>query len=254
LNWFPDVISYRYSGAAWATIADFERGQINFVTSWPDNGREEGKAPTEIWYDENDEPAWGYSVPADVEPFRWFKLLLLRTEDVDPELRQSDFLARSTRMMEESGKTPVSLVTDYLRLLWAHVMSAIERARGESVVEALAIHVVITVPAIWKSYARRDMEVAAQRAGILDVRRAGDTKLTFAPEPEAAALSTLLEQGSGVRPDHVYVVCDAGGGTAVSELNFFLPERQLTAMGGSHQLRSKEHGTHHPPRSRGRHR
>lgn len=195
------------------------RGQINFITSWPDSGREEGKVPTEIWYDENDEPSWGHSVPADVEPFRWFKLLLLRTEDVDPDLQQSEFLARTTRMMEESGKTPVSLVADYLRLFWAHILSAIERARGESVVEALAIHVVITVPAIWKSYARRDMEEAAERAGILDVRMAGHTKLTFAPEPEAAAFSTLLEQGSGVRPGNVYVVCDAGGGTVVSEFN-----------------------------------
>lgn len=204
------------------------RGQINLITSWPDNGREEGKVPTEIYYDEAGEAAWGYSIPADVEPFRWFKLLLLRAEDIDPDVRKSEFLVRARRMLHESGKTAVSLVADYLRLFWLHAISTIERARGESVIEALTIHIVITVPAIWKSYARRDMEDAAEQAGILDPRLAGDTKLSFAPEPEAAAFSTLLEQGNSVRQDDIYVVCDAGGGTVVRHakkisLSFWVP-------------------------------
>ena len=201
---------------AWATRVDFENNQVNFITSWPGNGREEGKVPTELWYDDNDGLVWGYEVPADGDPFRFFKLLLLRTEDRSPEICRSDFVIRAREMMEESGRTAVDLITDYLRLLWEHIMSTIERARGEDVVEALAIHVVITVPAIWKSYARQAMEDAAAKSGILDSRLAGATKLTFVPEPEAAALSTLLEQGSGVRPGNVYVICDAGGGTVVS--------------------------------------
>ena len=72
------------------------------------------------------------------------------------------------------------------------------------------MHIVITVPAIWKGYARQAMREAAKKAGILNLRMAGATTLTFAPEPEAAALSTLLEQGSGVAPGNVYVICDAG--------------------------------------------
>lgn len=119
-------------------------------------------------------------------------------------------------MVEDSGKNVVGLITDYLRLLWGHIMSTIERARGETAVETLAIHVVITVPAIWKGYARQAMAEAAAESGILGSRLAGATKLTFVPEPEAAALSTLLEQGSGVRPGNVYIICDAGGGTVVS--------------------------------------
>ncbi|CAK7206639.1 hypothetical protein SEUCBS139899_009441 [Sporothrix eucalyptigena] len=202
-----------YSGVAWATRIDFENNQINFITSWPGNGREEGKVPTELWYDDDDGPVWGYEVPADGDPFRWFKLLLLRTEDLDPELSTSDFVIRTRTMMEESGRKVAGLITDYLRLLWEHIMSTIERARGEAVVEALAIHVVITVPAIWKGYARQAMKDAATKSGILDSRLAGATKLTFVPEPEAAALSTLIEQGSGVQLGNVYVICDAGGGT-----------------------------------------
>ncbi|KAJ4329089.1 hypothetical protein N0V84_000448 [Fusarium piperis] len=68
---------------------------------------------------------------------------------------------------------------------------AIARDRGESVIEAYQFHVAITVPAIWKDYARQDLEKAVKNAGILDRRTAGKTILTFAPEPEAAALSTL---------------------------------------------------------------
>ncbi|KAH8203365.1 hypothetical protein TruAng_002460 [Truncatella angustata] len=202
-----------FSGVAWSTRADLESSHINFITSWPDNAREEGKVPTELWYNDAGEPAWGYSIPADGDPFRWFKLLLLHIEDLDPELREFSFLAKARNMLKESEKTAVDLVSDYLRLLWEHIMSTIEKARGESVIEALAFHVIITVPAIWKGYARQAMEDAAKKSGILNFRLAGTTKLTFAPEPEAAALSTLLEQGNSVRPGNVYVICDAGGGT-----------------------------------------
>ncbi|KAI1757988.1 hypothetical protein F4782DRAFT_475954 [Xylaria castorea] len=201
-----------YSGVAWATKVDIENKNINLIMSWPGNGREEGKVPTELWYDDT-AVAWGYEITADVNPFRWFKLLLLHDEDLEPELRESNFMVRARCMVEESGKTAIDLVADYLRLLWAHIVSTIERARGEDVVEALPIHIVLTVPAIWKSYARRAMKDAAESSGILDYRSAGATKLTFAPEPEAAALATLHEQGSGVRPGNVYIICDAGGGT-----------------------------------------
>lgn len=158
-------------------------------------------------------------------------------------------------MLEESGRTVVDLISDYLRLLWEHIMSMIERARGETVIEALAIHVVITVPAIWKGYARQAMEDAAKAAGILNFRVAGATKLTLAPEPEAAALSTLLEQGSGVRPGNVYVICDAGGGTVVSVTwAHIISESRLISSQGSHKLQSGQHETHRPRRSCGRNR
>lgn len=203
---------------AWATQVEFEDNQINLITSWPGNGREEGKVPTELWYSDDGEPAWGYDIPVDVEPFRWFKLLLLRDEDLGNELRHDKFVVQAKALIDSSGKTPQGLITDYLRLLWDHTISTIERAHGETVVEALVFHLVITVPAIWKSYARQAMEDAIRDAGILDDRLAGPTRLTFAPEPEAAALPTLLEQGAGVQPGNIYLICDAGGGTVVGRM------------------------------------
>ena len=111
---------------------------------------------------------WGFDVPRDGDPVRWFKLLLLKDEDLDPDLRTSDFLIRARKMLRENGKTAVDLIADYLRGLWGHAIETIERARGKSVIDAMQFRVVITVPAIWKGYARQSMEAAARQAGILD--------------------------------------------------------------------------------------
>lgn len=205
----------RYSGAAWATVADFEAEQINLITSWPGTGREEGKAPTEIFYEDN-QVMWGYSIPPDVDPIRWFKLLLLREEDLTAELRESEFLPRARKIIRETKKTATDLIADYLRALWLHILDTIHKARGKSVIEALTFHVVITVPAIWKDYARQSMTEAARKSGILNTRLAGPTTLAFAPEPEAAALASLYESKPSINAGDVFVICDAGGGTVVS--------------------------------------
>ncbi|KUI58335.1 hypothetical protein VP1G_05585 [Cytospora mali] len=219
-----------YSGVAWATASDFNKGQVNIVTVWPEGHGEQGKAPTELCYEEGgNHPTWGYEIPADADPVRWFKLLLLKTEDLEEDVRNSEWLVRGRRMMKENGKTAVDFVADYLRALWQHVIDTITRARGESVVEALSFHVVITVPAIWKGYARQAMEDAAKKAGILDWRPAGKTSLSFAPEPEAAALATLTEQGGGVKQGDVYVICDAGGGT-VDLISYKITRAQPISM------------------------
>ncbi|KAI0393505.1 hypothetical protein F5Y17DRAFT_466864 [Xylariaceae sp. FL0594] len=192
----------RYTGVAWATLTDFKKDRVKLIMSWPGTGREEGKVPTEIWYSDDGTASWGYEIPANVEPFRWFKLLLLKREDLGDNVHSSEILTRGRAKLAESGKTATDLVADYLRHLWTH-----------DFLEALPIQIIITVPAIWKGYARQAMRDAAARAGLLDTRLAGATELTLAPEPEVAALATLIEQGSGVLPDQAYLICDAGGGT-----------------------------------------
>ncbi|KAL4869441.1 hypothetical protein BDV12DRAFT_208549 [Aspergillus spectabilis] len=185
---------------------------IDFGTTYSGHGPEEGKAPTERFY-EYDKVMWGYDIPSDAEPVKWFKLLLLRDEDLDPKLRASEFVLRGRKMLRELDMSATDVIADYLRVLWQHIMVTIHKARSKSVIGALAFHVVITVPAIWKDYARQQMEEAARRAGILESRLAGPTTLTFAPEPEAAALATLCERARDIKKDDVYVICDAGGGT-----------------------------------------
>lgn len=199
---------------AWATAADFASSEINLITSWPGTGREEGKSPTELYY-EHGQILWGYEIPPDANPIRWFKLLLLKEDDLTLELRLSEYLHQGRVMLRETRKTAVDVIADYLQLLSLHTIDQIIKARGESVVDAMRFHYVITVPAIWKGYARQGMEEAAKKAGLLISRSAGETKLTFAPEPEAAVLSTLCEAGRKTKQGEVYVICDAGGGTVV---------------------------------------
>jgi len=185
------------------------------VTSWPGTGREESKAPTEIFYDDN-RTFWGYSIPADSEPLRWFKLLLLREADLTPEMRRSNILLRTTTILAEKQKTAIDVIADYLRGFWKHTITTIERARSRSVIDALKFHVVITVPAIWPDYARKAMMEAARKAGRFDYRAGGATTLGFAAEPEAAALASLWDRAQVLKKGDVYMICDAGGGTVVS--------------------------------------
>ncbi|KAK8078892.1 hypothetical protein PG994_002699 [Apiospora phragmitis] len=195
-----------------ATIDDIEQGLVHQITGWPETNREEAKAPTELLY-EDSEPLWGFEVPFDADPVRWFKLLLLKDEDLEAEIRSSEQLLRARKMLKENNKSEIDLIADYLRKLWQHTLSKIRQVRDENIVEALRFHVVITVPAIWKGYARQGMETAAKKAGMLDSRLAGETTLSFVPEPEAAALATLNDPGRRFQPNDVFVACDAGGGT-----------------------------------------
>ncbi|KAM6516180.1 hypothetical protein FALCPG4_014371 [Fusarium falciforme] len=178
-----------YSGIAWATQTDFNSEQINLITSWPGSGREEGHHPH-------------YLVQAPT----------LEGGGPIPGAAFIRVPPHAQKMARENGKTAIDLIADYLRAIWNHTLEVIAKDRGDSVLEAYQFHVVITVPAIWKDYARQDMEKAAKKAGILDRRTAGKTILTFAPEPEAAALSTLCDPGCEPRKGDVYLICDAGGG------------------------------------------
>jgi molecular chaperone DnaK (HSP70) len=171
---------------------------------------------------------WGYEIPVDGDPIRWFKLLLLNDEDLDDELRSSEFILRGRKMLKENNKSATELIADYLRELWNYSIEQMNKSRGESVVDALPFHVVLTIPAIWKSYARQGMELAVKRAGILENRAAGNTTLSFAPEPEAAALATLSESGRKPREGDVYMICDAGGGTVVRATESLILERLVS--------------------------
>jgi hypothetical protein len=204
------------SGVAWATAADFERHNINFISRWPGLGREEGKVPTEIYYDDDGEMKWGYDIPGEVSRLQWFKLLLLKPDDLSPEMRASPFLQRARDIARQSGKAHVDVVADYLKLLWDHAQEKIKQELGNAAFNALTLHIVVTIPAIWKGYAQQSTEQAIRKAGMLEHRSAGPTQLNVVTEPEAAALSTILDRYDSVKQGNVYVVCDAGGGTVVS--------------------------------------
>lgn len=190
-----------YSGIAWCWSG--QPDNIQLVTKWKTRlnlNHDNGKVPTEICYQQNSgDKYWGYDVPPDEEPIRWFKLLLVDQTDLTAELRNSAQITRARQLVHKHGKKAVDVVADYLQLLWTHAIEDITRDRGEAAVKGSAFKVWITVPAIWKEDACDQMRQAAGNAGILKPRTAGATTLDLVAEPEAAALA-VLDDYKG-RPD-----------------------------------------------------
>ncbi|KAJ5603968.1 hypothetical protein N7537_006924 [Penicillium hordei] len=203
-----------FSGVAYATESEFLAKNISVISEWPGCGRDEGKAPTELLY-EHENSWWGYDLPDVGDPIRWFKLLLLNNEDLQEGVKSSAFYLATKEKVQRENLKPVDLVADYLRFQWKHALEVIEKSRGDQFLPFLRFHIMITVPAIWKGYARQSMQEAAEKAGIMAPRDIGKTRLSFVLEPEAAAMATLTdpEHQSLVKSGKMWLILDAGGGT-----------------------------------------
>ncbi|KZL77840.1 Hsp70 family chaperone [Colletotrichum tofieldiae] len=208
-----------FSGVSWAFSG--LPNDIEIITRWKAQLRHNSdteKTPSALLYEGDQRQAlWGYGIPPAThdETLRWFKLLLVDQCDLPKEIRDSSQIATIRDLVEKANKDPVEVISEYLRHLWNHSIENITRSAGLKLVDLCKFHVVITLPAIWPDYAKARMRRAAENAGILEERWAGDTTLSFISEPEAAALATLRDLGK--RPDievgDHFVVCDAGGGT-----------------------------------------
>ncbi|KAJ5603966.1 hypothetical protein N7537_006922 [Penicillium hordei] len=220
-----------FSGVSWVTVARFNKDDINVITDWPGTSNDEAKVPTRLSYENRaKEPLWGFQVDNTGPAVQWFKLLLLKEEDMWKDLRESEQLIKVKKLLRDWGKTAEDCIADYLRALWRHTLKMIRKGHADYLIETLQFHVVLTVPAIWKDYARTAMQEAAKNAGILEYRSAGETTLILAPEPEAAALTALLEYGTNISPGEVYVICDAGGGT-VDVITYKVVDTQPLELG-----------------------
>ncbi|KAK7226046.1 hypothetical protein V2G26_014049 [Clonostachys chloroleuca] len=207
-----------YSGVSWAR--DARPDGLNMVSSFDGpvwtKCHNKQQVPTTISYNSWGRPsAWGYAVPPSQKSLKWFKLLLLDSDHLPDHFRHAPKLVEAQAQMKELNKSPVDVIADYLRLLWAHSLEQITRAVTTIVMDKVKLKVVVTMPAIWPLYARLRMKEAVQMAGIMDLRRAGETSLSFISEPEAAALAALadVDEQTMIEEQSDFVVCDAGGGT-----------------------------------------
>lgn len=190
----------RFSGVAWAKSPDrngsLDPQRIRVVTDW--TGRQGyAKVPTKILYSAESEPKCGHEIPETSDPLQWFKLLLVREEELPEDMRDSGHIKKvkdARKRLEIEKKSIEDVVADYLRFLWNHTTAAIEASETQAVVRATPYVVVLTFPAIWKPDAVQRMRDAAKKAGILEPRgRAGETELYTVEEPEAAALATYAD-------------------------------------------------------------
>ncbi|KAK2765804.1 hsp70 family chaperone [Colletotrichum kahawae] len=214
-----------FSGISWAFAG--QPKNIEVITQWPSElsfNSDTEKTPSTLLYGTlQDDATWGYSVPAHStdECLKWFKLLLIDPRDLSPELRESAQIATAKRLLETSNREVVEVISSYLQRLWNHSIDCIARSTGKGLLRLCTFRVVVTIPAIWPEYSKARMRRAAGDAGILDIRPAGETVLSFVTEPEAAALATLcdlrfrpdIKVALGIPGGDHFVVCDAGGGT-----------------------------------------
>jgi hypothetical protein len=162
------------------------------VRNWESIGgqKTEAKVPSQILY-KGDQIKWGFNIPPDEKPLRWFKMLLLRDEDMELKVHDSTYIKEVREMLKKLNKSAEDVVADYLRLLWKHVLKDMKMALGHAAVDGQPFRVVITFPSIWPLYAQSRLRQAAYMAGILHNRPAGETVLHLYPETEAAALAFM---------------------------------------------------------------
>ncbi|KAK3935666.1 hypothetical protein QBC46DRAFT_461963 [Diplogelasinospora grovesii] len=199
-----------FSGVAWAYSE--EPMDIHTVKAWPSQhprSRDEDQVPSQ--YDPNT-GKWGYEVTPDLDPVKWFKLLLLTASNIPEDIRAAQPLVHAREKLRAAGLTAIDVIIRYLRKLWEHAYAQI-RTRID--VDNLPLKVAITIPAIWPMEARTAMQTAAVLAGILSPRAIGRTTLELVQEPEAAGLATLLERERypEIKIGESIIVCDVGGGT-----------------------------------------
>lgn len=168
------------------------------MTDWTEGNGDDPKTPSAINFGLED-TKWGIEAQNITEALRWFKLLLINEADLPADVRESAQLRKAQNQLQALKKSPVEVIASFLKLLWSHCLERMKTAEGEETVDTSRFHVVVTLPAIWPSYARQRMIQAVDQAGILKKRPGvGKTTLEFLAEPEAAALAAL----SGVDGRH----------------------------------------------------
>lgn len=120
-----------------------------------------------------------------MKTYAWTKLLLddhsLPTEYDDPDLKK---IAGNGLMKLPPGKSPKSVVTEYLRGLYAMYKKALAEKVGADKVRDLPVDYWLTVPATWSERAKLLTKEAAMEAGF---GSGPNHRLFLIAEPEAAA-------------------------------------------------------------------
>lgn len=190
---YPDGQHHSYCGVSWA-FSEIPN-EIHEITEWPSASHlSQGETQVPSAYDLRTRK-WGYQITPDMDPIKWFKLLLLKSDDIKQKMtRDSTHIKHASLLLSQArpAMTAKDVVGRYLKELWGHTYSQIEQRLD---IDSFPLRVAITVPAIWPPYAMSAMREAAAIAGILDDRDIGATTLDLVQEPEAAGLSTLFQQG-----------------------------------------------------------
>ncbi|KAF2463832.1 uncharacterized protein BDR25DRAFT_297413 [Lindgomyces ingoldianus] len=196
--------------------------QVYQIQTW--DNIDSAKVPTRIQY-ANDQPvAWGFAAKDSVTTFEWFKLLL-DYENLPLGVRTSQHVQRTLARLEGwSGyqgnpvKAAMKVTRHYLARLWRHGIEMIQDQYGQTWADGASCKVVITRPAIWSQKASARTRKVAKKSILSDYSPFESVSISMISEPEAAAQAVLLaptvrNRPDITRPNDIFLVCDAGGGT-----------------------------------------
>lgn len=184
------------------TIVDWKGVEV--VRNWPGrhgtNNELLDKVPSVIAYRRKDasessakaETLWGYDVhPSnDYDTYSWTKLLLERPNDKMDHVNGISTSQEPGVLRLPPGKTAVDVVTDYLKNLYQHCMTTLEKHYADFLAMT-PIEFWFTMPAIWSEEAQTATRQAAKNAGFGS--RLFD-EIRMITEPEAGVYSAMKSQ------------------------------------------------------------
>lgn len=224
-----------FSAIAWTQTWRSDVQEI--VTMWPtlfsqgSDGQSSDKVPTEIRYEKDGSPRWGFRILDSQPRHQLFKLEL----DESRRYKQT-YLARN--LSDPRGlppgydKTAERLIQDYLTALREHAEKTLRNKIPASAFTTTPIEYIVTVPAVWTENAKAKTKAAAEHAGM--------GKVHLVAEPEAGAVYALHAlHPHTIKIGDAFMVVDAGGGTVdvityrVDELIPILKISEITSGGGA---------------------
>lgn len=207
----------REKGVAWARPQQKEALQspIQIIHNWPGSStKNEQKVHTCLIYNDDDSlSSWGYlceddDAASEKQRREFFKIFLDRQTLEDAHRQGISQAVGSVHVAQ-------TLVSDYLREIYAHVKSTVELHTGIGYVgwKELAVEFIFSVPTTWRSQEiinifKRCIEDAG--FGVEGRNHIATVDLT---ESEAAAVGTIKNSTVAFQTGDIFLSVDAGGGT-----------------------------------------
>jgi hypothetical protein len=211
-------VRHRYSSVAWTCTKDLEAlspKDVRIVEGWND-GTPQFMVPSKIAYLPDDK-RFGFAVHRDLQSISGLKVLLPMTEENElpaflPKSEGRDEIEESYRILKQLNKTTVEAVSDFLRFLWIHTITDIERRLTREVAGYVSRVVMLTVPSWWSPQDMERLRKAAELSGILDNASGHETELHLVPEAEAAIYDVYfgLQDHPMFEVGDVLIACGCG--------------------------------------------
>lgn len=146
------ISHHSYSGISY-TCSGRQDG-IRVVMNIDRSGKCYEKVPTAIQFSFDGDQyilAWGNHALSAPGTLKFFKLHILKDEDLRDEIRNCEPHKLAKALMEELGMSVIEAIAQYLKKLWESFINLAKETVTAQTVEMSRFYVVVTLPAICQS-------------------------------------------------------------------------------------------------------